>query len=197
LNRSQSRYCKLLIRYKQLRTVRANKDDRKAQVRRFGVFCFGASALAQDPLHGTLSSIGIRPSREGTAMFRSAHHSAQEQRERRKTYHMPSTCDVGTRVRGGQRGTSFVVPTSMASGLVVKLHGSVVHWRSCKQPSVTKSTRFAECYAASSAADECVYFANLLTKQGYGLGPTPLICVKESTCALRIVRNPVVDDRSK
>jgi hypothetical protein len=41
------------------------------------------------------------------------------------------------------------------AGLVVQVHGSAVHWRSCKQPSVAKSTMIAEYYAASSAADEC------------------------------------------
>ncbi len=81
------------------------------------------------------------------------------------------------------------------SGLVVQVHGSVVHWRSCKQPSVAKSTMIAEYYAASSAADECVYFSNLLTELGYDLGPTPLMCDNES--AIHIVRNPVVNDRSK
>jgi hypothetical protein len=81
------------------------------------------------------------------------------------------------------------------SGLVVQVHGSCVHWRSCKQPSVAKSTMIAEYYAASSAADECVYFSNLLTELGYDLDPTPLMCDNES--AIHIVRNPVVNDRSK
>jgi hypothetical protein len=81
------------------------------------------------------------------------------------------------------------------SGLVVQVHGSAVHWRSCKQPSVAKSTMIAEYYAASSAADECVYFANLLTELGYDLGPITLMC--DNASALRIVRNPVVNDRSK
>jgi hypothetical protein len=81
------------------------------------------------------------------------------------------------------------------SGLVVQFHGSAVHWRSCKQSSVAKSTMIAEYYAASSAADECVYFANLLSELGYDLGPTPLMCDNES--AVRIMRNPVVNDRSK
>jgi hypothetical protein len=53
----------------------------------------------------------------------------------------------------------------------------------------------AEYYAASSAADECVYFANLLTELGYELGPSPLLCDNES--AQRILKNPVVNDKSK
>jgi hypothetical protein len=41
---------------------------------------------------------------------------------------------------------------------VVQMHGSTIHWRSCAQSAVAKSTMIAEYYAASSAADECVYF---------------------------------------
>jgi hypothetical protein len=81
------------------------------------------------------------------------------------------------------------------SGHVVQVHGSVVHWRSCKQSSVAKSTMIAEYYAASSAADEGVYFNELLTKLGYELGPTPLMC--DSVSAAAIIRNPVVNDKSK
>jgi hypothetical protein len=81
------------------------------------------------------------------------------------------------------------------SGLVVQVHGSAVHWRSCKQSSVAKSTMIAEYYAASTAADECVYFANLLKGLGYDLGAVPLMCDNES--AVRIMRNPVANDRSK
>lgn len=81
------------------------------------------------------------------------------------------------------------------SGHVIQVHGSAVHWRSCKQSSVAKSTMIAEYYAASSAADECVYCSNLLTEIGYDLGPAPLLCDNES--AVHIVKNPVVNDRSK
>jgi Reverse transcriptase (RNA-dependent DNA polymerase) len=81
------------------------------------------------------------------------------------------------------------------SGLVVQIHGSSVFWRSCKQSSVAKSTMIAEYYAASTAADECIYFANLLQEMGYGLGRTPLMQDNES--AATIERNPVVNDKSK
>jgi hypothetical protein len=81
------------------------------------------------------------------------------------------------------------------SGLVVQVHGSSVFWRSCKQSSVAKSTMIAEYYAASTAADECIYFGNLLQELGYELGSTPLMCDNES--AVHIVRNPVVNDKSK
>jgi Reverse transcriptase (RNA-dependent DNA polymerase) len=81
------------------------------------------------------------------------------------------------------------------TGLVVQVHGSSVFWRSCKQSSVAKSTMIAEYYAASTAADECIYFANLLQELGYELGATPLMCDNES--AANIVRNPVVNDKSK
>jgi hypothetical protein len=81
------------------------------------------------------------------------------------------------------------------SGHVVQFHGATVHWRSCKQSSVAKSTMIAEYYAASSAADECIYFANLLSELGYDLGPIPLLCDNES--AQHILKNPVVNDKSK
>ena len=53
----------------------------------------------------------------------------------------------------------------------------------------------AEYYAASSAADECVYFARLVRELGYDLGPIPLMC--DSVSAVTIIKNPVVNDKSK
>jgi hypothetical protein len=53
----------------------------------------------------------------------------------------------------------------------------------------------AEYYAASSAADEAVYFRYLLAEMGYNLGPTPLMCDNESACS--ILEKPVVNDRSR
>ena len=81
------------------------------------------------------------------------------------------------------------------SGHVVQLHGSAIHWRSFKQSSVAKSTMIAEYYSASSAADEGVYFLQLTKELGYDLGPVPLMC--DSVSAAAIIRNPVVNDRSK
>jgi hypothetical protein len=81
------------------------------------------------------------------------------------------------------------------SGLVVMMHGSAVHWRSCRQSAVAKSTMIAEYYAASSAADESVYFRNLLRELGYNLGPIPLCCDNRSASA--IIEKPIVCDKSK
>jgi Reverse transcriptase (RNA-dependent DNA polymerase) len=81
------------------------------------------------------------------------------------------------------------------AGLVVSVLGSTVHWRSCRQSTVAKSTMIAEYYAASSAADEAVYFRYLLAEMGYNLGPTPLMCDNESACS--ILEKPVVNDRSR
>ena len=55
----------------------------------------------------------------------------------------------------------------------------------------------AEYYAASSAADECVYFSHLVRELGYDLGPIPLMCTYDIVSAAAIVENPVVNDRSK
>jgi hypothetical protein len=49
-------------------------------------------------------------------------------------------------------------------GQGVHFHGATVHRRLCKQSSIAKSAMIAEFYAASSAADECIYFANLLSE---------------------------------
>jgi hypothetical protein len=53
----------------------------------------------------------------------------------------------------------------------------------------------AEYYAASSAADECIYFSHLVRELGYSTGPIPLMC--DSVSAAAIVKNPVINDRSK
>jgi hypothetical protein len=50
-------------------------------------------------------------------------------------------------------------------------------------------------YAASAAADEIVYFRQLLCELGYNLGSTPLMCDNESACS--ILEKPVVNDRSR
>jgi hypothetical protein len=81
------------------------------------------------------------------------------------------------------------------AGHVVSVLGSVVHWRSVRQSTVAKSTMIAEYYAASIAADECVYFRQILSELGYELGPTPLMCDNESACS--ILEKPVVNDRSR
>jgi hypothetical protein len=81
------------------------------------------------------------------------------------------------------------------AGHVVSILGSTVHWRSVRQSAVAKSTMIAEYYAASSAADECVYFRQLLSELGYELGPTPLMCDNESACS--ILEKPVINDRSR
>jgi hypothetical protein len=61
------------------------------------------------------------------------------------------------------------------SGHVVQFHGATVHWRSCKQSSVAKSTMLPEFFAASSFENECTYFANLLCVFRYELGSSPLL----------------------
>lgn len=53
----------------------------------------------------------------------------------------------------------------------------------------------AEYYAASSAADECSYFSHLVRELGYKLCPVPWMC--DSVSASVIIRNPVVNDKSK
>jgi hypothetical protein len=85
--------------------------------------------------------------------------------------------------------------TRSTSGLVVMMHGSAVHWRSCRQSAVAKSTMIAEYYAASSAADESVYFRNLLRELGYNLGPIPLC--RDDRSASAIIEEPIVCDKSK
>jgi hypothetical protein len=53
----------------------------------------------------------------------------------------------------------------------------------------------AEHYAASIAADECVYFRQLLSELGYNLDSTPLMQDNESAC--NILDKPVDNDRSR
>jgi hypothetical protein len=53
----------------------------------------------------------------------------------------------------------------------------------------------AEYYAASSAADEAVYFRTLLQELGYPDVPTPLMCDNRS--AVNILGTPVVNDKSR
>lgn len=82
------------------------------------------------------------------------------------------------------------------SGLVVSMLGSsVIYWRSARQSTVAKSTMLAEYYAASTAADEAVYFRHLLTELGYTLPSTPLMCDNRSACV--ILQKPIVNDMSR
>jgi hypothetical protein len=81
------------------------------------------------------------------------------------------------------------------AGHIASVLGSNVHWRSVRQSTVAKSTMIAEYYAASIAADECVYFRQMLFELGYNLGPTPLMCDNESAC--NILEKPVINDRSR
>jgi hypothetical protein len=81
------------------------------------------------------------------------------------------------------------------AGLVVCVLGSTIHWRSVRQSTVAKSTMIAEYYAASSAADEAVYFRTLLQELGYPDVPTPLMCDNRS--AVNILGTPVVNDKSR
>jgi hypothetical protein len=53
----------------------------------------------------------------------------------------------------------------------------------------------AEYYAASSAADEAVYFRTLLQELSYPDDPTPLMCDNRS--AVHILGTPVVNDKSR
>jgi hypothetical protein len=53
----------------------------------------------------------------------------------------------------------------------------------------------AEYYAASSAADEAMYFRTLLQELGYADVPTPLMCDNRS--AVTILGTPVVNDKSR
>jgi hypothetical protein len=45
---------------------------------------------------------------------------------------------------------------------VISILGSVVHLRSVRQSTVAESTMIAEYYAASTAADEALYFRTLI-----------------------------------
>jgi transposase InsO family protein len=81
------------------------------------------------------------------------------------------------------------------AGHVVCVLGSIVYWRSIRQSTVAKSTMIAEYYAASSAADEAVYFRTLLHELGYADVPTPLMCDNQS--AVNILGTPVVNDKSR
>jgi hypothetical protein len=52
-------------------------------------------------------------SHQRIATFRPAHHSAQKQRERCKTYHMKANCGARICVRGGWGGTGFGVQITL------------------------------------------------------------------------------------
>ena len=81
------------------------------------------------------------------------------------------------------------------AGLVVSAFGSTVHWRSVRQSTVAKSTMIAEYYAASAAADEAIYFRQLLSELSYNLEATSLMCDNASACS--ILNQPIVNDKSR
>jgi hypothetical protein len=61
VNRISSLYCQLQLRSRSVAAneqLAAQKHDRHINITWYGVCSVGASALAQDPLHGFLSSLG-------------------------------------------------------------------------------------------------------------------------------------------
>jgi len=81
------------------------------------------------------------------------------------------------------------------SGVVFLLHGAAVSWSSKIQRSVSVSTMEAEYVAASEAAKEALWLRQLLSDLGYYLHPTQLYC--DSQCAMKVMQNPVITERSK
>ncbi|GLC47151.1 hypothetical protein PLESTB_000600200 [Pleodorina starrii] len=81
------------------------------------------------------------------------------------------------------------------SGVVFLLHGAAVSWASKFQRTVAVSTMEAEYVAASEAAKEALWLRQLLSDLGYALNPTQMKC--DSQCALKVVKNPVITERSK
>jgi hypothetical protein len=106
----------------------------------------------------------------------------------------PASCEPLT-VWSDSDHAGCVATRRSVAGHVVCVLGSAIHWRSIRQSTVAKSTMIAEYYAASSAADEAMYFRTLLQELGYADVPTPLMCDNRS--AVTILGTPVVNDKSR
>lgn len=81
------------------------------------------------------------------------------------------------------------------TAFVWTLHAGAVSWRSVLQPTVALSTAEAEYMAAASAAREALWWRKLCADLGEP-AKAPTI-YSDSQCALALVRNPVVSQRSK
>jgi hypothetical protein len=85
--------------------------------------------------------------------------------------------DVGLRIQCFTDSDFMGDPTDgkSTSGFVIKLNGSVIHWSSKKQLSVTRSTCGAEYVAMAQGIDEVMWLKEMLTAMGFRV-ETP-ICV--------------------
>ena len=81
------------------------------------------------------------------------------------------------------------------TGFVFSLHGGPVSWSSKFQRTVAVSTMEAEYVAASEGVKEALWLRQLLCDMGYMLAPTKVNC--DSQCAIKVIKNPVISERSK
>jgi hypothetical protein len=120
--------------------------------------------------------------------------------------YLAGTADYGLVFGGGRVGEGLVGYTDAdhagcvdtrrsTTGFVFSLHGGPLSWASKFQRTVAVSTMEAEYVAASEGAKEAVWLRQLLSDMGYTLVPTLVNC--DSQCAIRLIKNPVISERSK
>jgi hypothetical protein len=81
------------------------------------------------------------------------------------------------------------------TGMVVKLAGAPVYWKSAKQKTIALSSTEAEYMAASDACRQIAWLRNLFQELGYELKSIPLIM--DNQAAIYMASNPAQEARTK
>lgn len=85
----------------------------------------------------------------------------------------------------------------LVSGYVVILKGGPVQWKSRKQKVVAKSTAEAKYLAASTCAQESIWFRNFYEEIGRSFGKEPMVLHIDNQAALQMTKNPVYLSKTK
>lgn len=81
------------------------------------------------------------------------------------------------------------------TGIVVKLAGAPVYWKSAKQKTIALSSTEAEYMAASDACRQISWLKNLFEELGYNIRSIPLIM--DNQAAIYMASNPAQEQRTK
>jgi hypothetical protein len=81
------------------------------------------------------------------------------------------------------------------TGMVVKLAGAPVYWKSAKQKTIALSSTEAEYMAASDACRQISWLKNLFSELGYNIQSIPLIM--DNQAAIYMASNPAQEQRTK